>query len=48
MLGPEVPSALEFVVNKLHQDANPNKDTWLMRDELFLGKFWTKFADFRD
>ena len=46
VLDPKVREALEFIVKKLHQDPNPNKDTWLVSDEQIMDTFWTKFADF--
>ena len=48
MLGAKVRQALKFVVKKLHQDSNPNKDTWLMNEDRIMDPFWTKFADFRN
>ena len=48
MLGPKVREALEFVVKKLHQDPNPNKDTRLMNEDQIMDMFWTNFADFRN
>ena len=46
MLGAEVRSGLEFLVKKLHQDPNPNKDTWMMSEAEIVDRFWTEFADF--
>ena len=46
MLGTELRKAIEFVVQKLHQDPNPNKATWPMTEEEIVDKFWTEFADF--
>ena len=41
-------AALEFVVRKLHQDPNPNKATWFMKDDdEIVDTFWSEFADFR-
>ena len=48
MLGTDVRKALEFVVRKLHQDPNPNKATWFMKDDdEIVDTFWSEFADFR-
>ena len=48
MLGTDVQKAIEMVVRKLHQYPNPNKATWLMKDDdEIVGTFWTEFADFR-
>ena len=48
MLGAEVRSGLEFVAKKLHQDPNPNKDTWIMSEAEIVDRFWTEFSDFRN
>ena len=38
-----------MVVRKLHQDPNPNKATWMMKDEdEIVDRFWTEFAYFRN
>ena len=46
-LGTEVRKAMEMVARKLHQDPNPNKATWMMKDEdEIVDRFWTEFVDF--
>ena len=47
MISIDVRKGLEFVVRKLHQDPNPNKDTWLMTEAVIVDQFWTEFEDFR-
>ena len=47
MLGIEVRKAIKMVVRKLHQNPNPNKATWMMKDnDKIVDRFWTDFADF--
>ena len=48
MLDPKVREALEFVVKKLHQDPNPNKDARLVSEDQIMNTVWTEFADFRN
>ena len=49
MLGTEVRKAIKMVVLKLHQGPNPNKATWMMKDDdEIVDRFWTEFADFRN
>ena len=48
VLDPKVREALEFIVKKLHQDPNPNKNTWLMNDNQIMDTIWIEFATFRN
>lgn len=48
MLGPKVRDALAFAVKNLHEEPNPNKDTWLMSEAEIMDQFWAEFEDFRN
>ena len=48
MIGAKVRSGLEFVVKKLHQEPNPDKDTWVMSELEIVDRFWTKVEDFHN